>query len=550
MANPPVLKQSAARSICRYESRKATVTFNDPTIDRNLVVVTAVLGGGGPAPLQIDAGFAVIRNLYVGALQAAMWYYEGAPSMQQVTVTSGYDRSLQVRAFEYRNAAQSNCLDKVSVFTRQDDYCDTGSSGTTNQADTVVLALIANRHASTTQTGFIGGLARLFEAVSPQYYGLFGSNNDEERSRCSHHELVAAAIASFRLACRLSSRRDWIAILATFKGGTSGPKRMTSKDPANISTVTTGGSGVLSAFGKFTSVSQPAIFTSYSGSGRILPFEFQFLMNGLLLGQDTLYDVVSHDGLYGYQMRTSDDDQPRGDGALRGVDLQSARNVLLKLQLGGSEAEAEQLLAVLYASARPQRDVDFEFVWRHPASAARMIRCRPIDVPREATHDRTYLFDQSIQLRAVDPRHYSAVARQVIVPVTPAGGQPLTVVAHNSGDLPAYPKITFASPPNAAPVSRVYLINSSSLTTFDVALTVPPRSVLVGDMDALVTGSPRSVIALNGETKYGSWQLPRTPFKIDPAPYAVQGDNLLYMVTEPAGVPLVCTLDYRDTWAG
>jgi hypothetical protein len=69
-------------------------------------------------------------------------------------------------------------------------------------------------------------------------------------------------------------------------------------------------------------------------------------------------------------------------------------------------------------------------------------------------------------------------------------------------------------------------------------------------MDARVTGAPRSTITLDGVSKYGAWQLPRSPFRIDPDPYAVDGDNVLYMRTEPAGVPLVCTLDYRDTWAG
>jgi hypothetical protein len=68
-------------------------------------------------------------------------------------------------------------------------------------------------------------------------------------------------------------------------------------------------------------------------------------------------------------------------------------------------------------------------------------------------------------------------------------------------------------------------------------------------MDGRITGAPRSPITLDGQSKYGSWQLPRDPFRIDPDPSGQGGFNNLYLRTTPAGAPVTATLEYRDTWA-
>lgn len=552
----PSLRQAASNTVCKGQSRQCTVTFNEPTTEKNLVVLVCVAGGGAAVtPTVVPSGFTFLRSASTGGMTMTMWYWEGAPRLTSITVTSPADRSLQVRAMEYNGVAQSNALDRITVRTpasSSSDSVDTGVTGTPAQPDHLVVSVVANRHASTVQSGFIGGLSRLFESVSPQYFGLWGSNADSDRTRMTVHEVVAYAFRSWQLLCRLSSMREWISFIVIFRGGSSGPKRLTSTTaPPMIATNGPAGSAMLSAFGKFTSTRAAPVMSTQGGTATMLPFAYQYRANGLLLGVNTRYHVVSHDGLYGYTMRTSDDDQPRGDGALRGVDLQSAREILLMLEVDGVEAEVEQLLGVLYRAVTPQRDLDWEFVWRHPSQGARMIRCRPVELPREVTHDRTKLAPQAIQLRAADPRHYSAVAKHVEIPATPAGvTEPLRVSVVNAGDIPAYPRITIVGPKTGAAVNRVELVNETGLVTFDVQLTLPPRSVLVGDMEARVTGAPRSSITMDGQSKYGSWQLPRAPFRIDPAPYAIDGENLLYLRTDPPGADVTCTLDYRDTWAG
>lgn len=545
----PELRQSTSRSHCRYETKSTTLTFDDPTKEKNLIVVTVVLSGGDPTTVTMPSGFVLVRDRSIGHLQVQMWYYQGAPSMTSVRVSWHHDRSASVRVFEYSHAAQTNALDKVSVLTNQHDAPDSGSCGDTAQDDEIVIAVVANRYASTTQSGHTGGLVRLYEGCSPQYYGRYGSNDDDDRHRCSHHHSIQHSHWNWRHSCHLSSRRDWIAIIATFRGGTYGPKQLASTVAPTMLTANglAGAAARLNAFGAFKSTIAPpmVVTTSVNGSAIMLPYNYQFRLNGLLVGQDTWYDVESHDGLYGYAVRTSDDDQPRGDGALRGVDLQSARQILFKLSVGGSGEVVEQLLGVLYAALTPRRDTDWELVWRHPTQGARVLRCRPVELPREVTDISTMVAQQAVTLLAADPRHYSATLHEVIVP-----NDGSLVTANNAGDLPAYPVITVTGPTSGPAISRVALTNMSALVSWDVALTVPSRAVLIGDMEARATGVPRSLITLDGQSKYGSWQLPRTPFRIDPAPYAPDGDNELRLTTEPPGAPVTCRLTYRDTWAG
>jgi hypothetical protein len=539
----PVLRQSVSSAIAKGQTRTCTATFTNPTAEKNLIFVSATIAGGSAVKVTGPVGFTLIRSRSVGRLQLVVWYREGAPSTSSVTVSIAGDRSLIVRVNEYSGVAQSNALDKVTVLTSQSGRVRTGSSGTTAQADEVVVSCVANRYASTTQSGFVGGLTRLFENVSPQYFGFFRSNADADRCRLTVHELITNSVSSFALEALLSSVRDWTAILCTFRGGTSGPKRMTARGTA----LTVNGTGVLSAFGPLRSARRALEVT---GRARVLPFAYQFMLNGFLVGQNSPYRVVSHDGLYGYGVRISDDDQPRGEGSLRGIDLQSARQVLFQVSVDGTRHQIEQRLDSLYRALVPRRDTDWELVWRQPGQPARLLRCRPIELPREVDQVRSLLAQQPVALRAADPRHYSAVPRRVEVPVTPAGSDPVSVQVFNDGNIPAYPYITIIGPTTGPAVTRVELVNETGLVTFDVALTLPARSALVGDMEARITGAPRSVVTLDGQSKYGSWQLPRQPFRIDPDPSGQGGFNLVYLRTEPAGAPVKCTLSYRDCWAG
>lgn len=547
----PVLAQSAANSICKYQARSCTAAFTNPTSQGNLIVLTAVAGGGSFAGFSAPPGFQLIRSVTEGNLNLAMWYYQGAPSLNSVTVSIQRDRSMHVRVLEYSGAAQSNALDQVSVLDDDDDECYTGTTGITQQPDEVVVSVVGNSYASCSQSGFSGGLSRLFEAVTPQYYGFYGFNDDWERVRVTIHHLVANAFDIFSLRCFLSSFREWAAIIATFRGGSSGPKEMTSttQKPA----VTVGGRAELSAFGPLKSATQPALKIGNTGTAIIGPFNYQYRLNGwsgLLIGSGTPWNVESTDGLGGWQVRTSDSDLPRGDGALRGIDLESARQVVFKLNVGSGRDDTERNMDTLFRALVPQRDADWELIWRHPTQALRMMRVRPIDLTRQRSAQQLLTSAQSFALRAADPRHYSAITKTLAIPVSLDGNNPTLVRAVNEGNVAAYPVITINGPTSGPAVTQVQLVNTTALVTFAVSLTLAAGSTLVGDMDARITGAPRSIITVDGQSKYGSWQLPRDPFRVDPDPAGLGGFNNLYLRTTPEGAPVTCSITYRDTWGG
>jgi hypothetical protein len=480
--------------------------------------------------------------------------------MESVTVTVSRDRSIQLRVVEYTGARQSGALDLVASLTSNGSNCNSGLTGFTVQADEVVFAIVANRHASTTQSGHTGGLARLFENVSPQFFGDGDSDYDEDRTRCTHHHLVSNAIAKWFHSCQLSSYRDWVVILCTFRGGTSGPALFTSKKaPPMVSTSGTGASAALSAFGPLKSIQAPAMVSTASTQAgafaRISPFNYQYRLggwSGLLIGSGTPFNVESTDGLGGWQVRTSDEDLPRNDGSLRGIDLESARQVLFSVNVGKDDTNTvEQNMALLLKALVPQRDGDWELLWQHPDQPLKMMRVRPVDLLRQRSAAQLVYTNQKFGLRASDPRHYAAVPTTQKVTVTPAGAAvPTATVATNIGNAPAYPLITINGPTSGPSVTRVILTNTTSLVAFDVRLTLPTGAVLIGDMDARITGAPRSIVTLNGQTKYGAWQLPRDAFRLDPDPLAQNGTNVLTLTTEPAGAPISCSLYYRDTWSG
>lgn len=556
---PPTLRQSAGNSIGSGQSRTCTVTLSAPTLDNNLIVAWAVTTHSG-ANMSAPSGYTLIRERSQGDLKLTMWYRESAPPTTSFTVTTNKDRSVQVRLLEYSGAAQSGSLDKVTVLSSNDRNCRTGNSGTTAQADSIVVAAVANKNASCGQSGFIGVLIRLIESISPQNWGYEGSDPDEYRSRLTVHHCVTTSVSSFALECFLSSVRHWIAILAVFKGGSLGPARMTSRADTVPSLFTCdNGVGSLTVFGPLRSTTTGTAGNSPmcsvdSQQARIGPYNYQYRLGGwtgLLIGDETPYEVVSHDGLEGWQLRQSDDELPRGDGSLRGVDLQTARQILFEIKTGSDlsgalniQSDVETAMDTLYRALVPQRDADWELIFRHPGRPLRMLRCRPVDLIRELTWVQTMINEQKIALVAADPRHYSAYINTLRIVNTAAGAAPIPVSVLNEGNGFAYPTVRIAGPSSGPPVTRIELTNLTADIAFVVQAVLPKGSTLVGDMDARATGAARSVVTIDTVSKYGSWQHPRETFRLNP------GDNAVHIQTTPAGAPITCDFEYRDTWSG
>lgn len=555
---PPVLEQTTYNTVAKYQSRVCTATFNQPTKPGSLIVIECSSAGTVPSNVTLNSpsGFTNICSRGMRDVQMDIWYRQACPSISSLQVQAQDDnKSLQLRAFEYSGMAQTGGTDKLLIqsagsFEEENSNPYTGTTATTAQADELVLAFITNQYAPTTQSGFSGNLVKLVENTSPQsyFFGVF-SNEDWERSRVSIHQAITTATGQFGLTGHLSTDRRWISCIATWKGASSGPAKFTSTTAPTA--VKVGGRASLTVFGPL--ISHGTGIVTGGSQARMDLFNYQYRLGGwggLLIGSGTNFLVEGTDGLDGWQVRTSDDDLPRGDGALRGVDLEQARQVVFHMNVGQTRDDVERNMEILYRALVPRRDEDFELLWRHPTHVQKMMRVRPVDLVRTRSSEQLNFAGQSFALRAADPRQYSAVSHTVVVPNSPTAGAPVITNVVNAGNSAAYPVITIAGPSSGPPVSRVTLVNASGLISFDVQLTLLKGSVLTGDMDARITGAPRSPVSLDGQSKYGSWQLPRDPFRIDPDPSGQAGFNQLYLRTIPVGAPVVCTLTYRDTWSG
>lgn len=554
----PLLEQQTYNTVAKYQSRTCTATFNSPTKPGSTIIIVASCAGTIPSTVTLNglSGFTKICDAGSRDLQQLVWYRQGSPSISSVQVTAQDDnKSIQLRAYEWSGMSQTGGPDKLLVqvspggFDGGSDSVFTGTTGTTAQADELVMCFVTNQYAPTTQSGFTGSLVKINESVSPQNFFFVFSNEDWERSRMTAHQAVTTSTGSFSLNANLSSARRWVACLVTFKGASSGPAKFssTTQDPV----VRTGGRGSLSLFGPLVSHG-PAVVTG--GRGVVAPFNYQYRLGGptgLLIGSGTQFFVESTEGLDGWDVRTSDDDLPRGDGAIRGVDLESARQIVFHMNVGSGRDEVERNVEILRRALVPRREDDFDMIWRVPTAPVKLMRVRAISLPRVRSNTDLSAAPVNFTLRAADPRQYSASTHRVTIPVTPtSGGTPVLTQVTNLGNAAAYPVITVTGPSSGPAVTRIELVNQSGLVTFDVQLTLLKGAVLVGDMDARITGAPRSVVTLDGQSKYNSWQLPRDPFRIEPDPAGQGGFNNLYLRTTPPNAPVTCVVEYRDTSAG
>ena len=530
-------------------------TFSQPTVQGSMIIAVALVTGGLGINVQIaNSGYSeLLPSKALRDIQMSAWYRLNAPSITNLTVTTDAYRGVVWRLFEVQGVALSSALDKFQFSTGESSSASTGLTSTLAAADDWSFAVIGNQYDNTTQSGFTGGLTKLHENTVPD-----SSNQDWEKGRITYHAANLTSTAAQRVNATLSTSRRWIGFVATFRSGATGPARFTvTKAP----TFDVDSDIRLSVFGRLMTHHHDDdhgdAFDVDVVQARFGPFNYQYRIggwSGLLIGSETDYPVESVTGLEGAAVRSSDDDLPRDDGAIRGIDLMMPRTVVFRVRSsrdGASREVVETRLAELYSWLRPQRDEDWELIFRHPGRPLRSLYCRPTEVSRSLVLESALSGELGFTLRAVDPRLYSAVPRSVTVPVSPDESEIVTVVgAPNEGNSRAYPTIRIKGPTSGADVTRIELVNASANVSFDVVTLLQSGAELVGDMRTRVPGGRGSVVTLNGTSLYSAWQQPREPFYLAPDPEADLGMNVLYLRTTPAGAPVTCTVEYRDTWSG
>lgn len=541
-----LVQTATASTYKRGRGSRGSVTlrasFTAPTTAGSYVLAVVTGTGGEELDYDLsDSSFSRLVDDGSGDLQLTIWGKANCPAITSLTVYMDSYRGATLRLLEYSGVRTSSAVDKTVLNSGYSSSPSSGYTGTTAQADELVFGVIANQYLSS-QGGFTGGLAKIYEDVVPD-----GDTDDWERGRTTFHQLVTTATNTFRLGASLSTSRRWFASLITLKGGTTGPAPLYSTTQPALYTAGGKTGSKLIVFGRFISMDQPAAYETLASSrARIGPSDDQYRLggwSGLTIGQGTDFVIESVDGLEGWEARTSDDELPREDGALRGVDLQTARNVGFKVNFTGSREQIELRKVELMRYLVLQRTDDWELLFRLPGEELKSVYVRPTALLRTIDPLQIFLHTQAFVLRAADPRHYSATIQNLTVPVTTDRSDPDLVEAVNMGSGYAYPVIRINGPVSGS-ATRVTLTNVTSHDTFDVVAVLGSGQELVGDMRSRVAGLAVSPVTIDGVTKYGAWQPPRVPFSILP------GINYLMFEVEPADAAVTCSVEFRSTWSG
>jgi hypothetical protein len=290
----------------------------------------------------------------------------------------------------------------------------------------------------------------------------------------------------------------------------------------------------------------------------------QWSYQGLTFGDGTLFFINKVEGFEGYETRSSDSDQPRGDGAIRGLDYVGARTVSFELAIIEFEdidgSVYEGMWSDLRTTFAAARDTDSPLTFKRPGQPERVINCRPIQITRsEAFLNYNRFGFPPVVLRAVDPRLYSSAiySDNCLVYAGSKGGADFVwnfgvdftggvqneLVAVNNGTADAYPLIRFYGPISGT-CTGVTLTNTTNGDVFDINTTISSGQILTADMGAAVTGSNSLIISLGGSSRYGSWTLPRSAFRLSP------GSNTIRLQVDGTSTDVVANLTWRDTWMG
>lgn len=291
---------------------------------------------------------------------------------------------------------------------------------------------------------------------------------------------------------------------------------------------------------------------------------------GLTLGgMADPFQMVSEEGLEDFDVRDGDQESPRDDGAIPGMHLVSPKTFIVECWVAGDTGgEVEAHVAAFGAAFRPSRSDQFEYRFKNPGQAEKLVRCRPLRRIRRRDQDTEtrHVVELLVAMKATDPRIYSVESFQDLVPIFEVGeagidapvNAPVNLNAPivadvsviNAGGSNAYPILQFQYPTGGTGTCTGLLVtNQTNGSTFEMgpdpgggAFALVEGQTLLADMDAIVRKVPDLLpIRIDVASRYTHWQFPRAPF------YLSSGTNVLTF--EPAGssTDIVCLAQWRNT---
>lgn len=282
-----------------------------------------------------------------------------------------------------------------------------------------------------------------------------------------------------------------------------------------------------------------------------------YAYRGLAFGRDTDYPLALPmiPGLEGFASRVGDREVPRGHGSVPGKHYTTGRPMTVPFVVARDTRDLlESAIAELREVFVPAEDDSDPLTFVADGQPERLVYCRPTAFERGDTR----LGRQAapvVSLVAADPRIYSVAERMVSVGLFSAGGGGLNYpldypknfaagaaiegVATNAGAADAHPVIRFYAIVGTA--TSVALTNITTGDSVTITTPITPGQVLTVDLQALAVRSGEQIVGLDGVSRYGSWQHPRSGLTIPP------GDSVLRF-TAVGATDAIAVVTYRDTW--
>lgn len=284
----------------------------------------------------------------------------------------------------------------------------------------------------------------------------------------------------------------------------------------------------------------------------------QYAYRGTVFGKNTDYplSIAQIEGLEGFDTVVGDQPLPRGHGNVPGKHFAAARQLLAPFVIArDTRTDVETAVRALADLFLVSEEDLFDLEFKKQGQPQRLVRCRPTRFGRGDTR-LGLRADPKVLLAAPDPRIYSAEEHSVSVPVyAPSGGAvdypidyPIEwasgiaqqAVATNAGNADAYPLVRFYGP-DTGTLTAVLLENLTTGEQLEISATVTSGQILAFDGTAYVTGNGDLVVGIDDASRYGDWEQPRVPFRLQP------GDNDLRFTPTGSATSVPCVVTWRDT---
>lgn len=262
-------------------------------------------------------------------------------------------------------------------------------------------------------------------------------------------------------------------------------------------------------------------------TGDSLVSDFQWELNGLLMGDGTAYNFKQVDGLDLPPMRTSDVPRSSDHGAWRGLNLSSERTITATVDVGPEttnaafEADRLTLAAIMVPT---QTEVPLAFM---RGGVKYLVNVRPTRFAMSQTKEYMFRLPSAVlELVASDPRIYALAQQTASTTISVATGGLSTVFTTvlatsgssasgsvnvtNTGTFGSRPVITLTGPSSGVlNTPQVTDITQGAYLSFP-SLTLSPGDSLVIDTDA------RSIVLNGTASRRGSLGAGSTWFELPP----------------------------------